>query len=334
MSKEQSTIIKGVAILLMIFLHLFNHDVTGDCTPLLFIGNTPFVTILTRACGPVPFFLIVSGYGLHYTYHHKGLTWNGQIRRILKLFITYWLVLAIFVSIGCFLRPDKYPGTPLNAFLNIISWSSSYNAETWFLFPYTVLALIAAFIFKLIDKLGNIKSFILFCIIGFIAMYITSRYIAVYKIHDSIFAHIVTIFNLSFSFIVGAILHRIAEKRSIVIEKAKSHQVITFFLLILLIAIKCLSKISIFNTFYVLIFILLFIQLHLSPIIKNTLLKLGDYSMPMWMIHTFFSAYLFHEFIYGFKYPLLIYLALIIISYLISIPVMMISKKIIKIARI
>ena len=85
---------------------------------------------------------------------------------------------------------------------------------------------------------------------------------------------------------------------------------------------------------FVLIFILLFIQLHLSPIIKNTLLKLGDYSMPMWMIHTFFSAYLFHEFIYGFKYPLLIYLALIIISYLIAIPVMMISKKIIKIARI
>ena len=84
MSKEQSTIIKGVAILLMIFLHLFNHDVTGDCTPLLYIGNTPFVTILTRACGPVPFFLIVSGYGLHYTYHHKGLTWNGQLRRILK----------------------------------------------------------------------------------------------------------------------------------------------------------------------------------------------------------------------------------------------------------
>lgn len=229
MSKEQSTIIKGVAILLMIFLHLFNHDVTGDCTPLLYIGNTPFVTILTRACGPVPFFLIVSGYGLHYTYYHKGLTWNGQIRRILKLFITYWLVLAVFVSIGCFLRPDKYPGTPLNAFLNIISWSSSYNSPVWFLFPYSILTLFAAYIFKLIDKLGNIKSFILFCIIGFIAMFITSRYITVYKIHDSICAHIVTIANLSFDFAIGAILHRIAEKRSLTIDKARAHQIFLLF---------------------------------------------------------------------------------------------------------
>ena len=334
MSKEQSTIIKGVAILLMFFLHLFNHDVTGDCTPLLFIGNTAFVTILTRACGPVPFFLIVSGYGLHYTYHHKGLTWNGQIRRILKLFITYWLVLAIFVSIGCFLRPDKYPGTPLNAFLNIISWSSSYNAETWFLFPYTVLALFAAYIFKFIDKLGNIKSFIFFCVIGFVAMFITSRYIAVYKIHDSIFAHIVTIANLSFSFAVGAILHRIAEKRDLTIDKAKSNQIITFSLLIILIAIKCFIKISFFDTFYVLLFILLFIQLDLKKFIKKNLLKLGEYSMPMWMTHTFFSTYLFHDFIYGFKQPLLIYLVLIIISYVVSIPIMMISRIIIQATKI
>lgn len=334
MSKEQSTIIKGVAILLMIFLHLFNHDVTGECTPLLYIGSTPFVTILTRACGPVPFFLIVSGYGLHYTYHHKGLTWNGQLRRILKLFITYWLILAIFVSIGCFLRPDKYPGTILNALLNITSWSNSYNTETWFLFPYAVLAIFAAYVFKLIDKLGNIKSFILFCIIGFIAMFIISRYITVSKIHDPIISHVVIIANLSFSFAVGAILHRIAEKRSLTIEKSKSHQIIIFFLLIFLITIMCFIKIGIFGTFYALLFIFFFIQLDLKQFIKKTLLKLGEYSMPIWMTHTFFSAYLFHDFIYGFKYPLLIYLVLIIISYFVSIPIMMISRKIIQAIKI
>ena len=256
MSKEQSTIIKGVAILLMIFLHLFNHDVTGNCTPLLYIGNTPFVTILTRACGPVPFFLIVSGYGLHYTYHHKGLTWNGQLRRILKLFITYWLVLAIFVSIGCFLRPDKYPGTPLNAFLNITSWSSSYNAETWFLFPYTILALFAACIFKFIDKLGNLKSFVCFSVIGFTAMYITSRYIAVNKSYDSVFAHIITIANLSFSFAIGAILHRIADKRSLDFEWLKSHQPLTLLFIIALVAIRCLTTVSAWQTFFALFFIL------------------------------------------------------------------------------
>ena len=202
----------------MIFLHLFNRNITNDCTPLLFIGSTPFVTILTRACGPVPFFLIISGYGLHYTYTKKGLSWNSQIRRILKLFVTYWLVLAIFVSIGSFVRPDKYPGTIQEALFNIPSWSNTYNTETWFIFPYTILALFAVYIFKIIDKLGNIMSFVFFFTIGFIAIYITSKYIAANKTYDSIFAHIITIANLSFSFATGAILHRIADKRSLNFE--------------------------------------------------------------------------------------------------------------------
>lgn len=334
MSKEQSTIIKGIAILLMIFLHLFNHNVTNDCTPLLFIGNTPFVTILTRACGPVPFFLIISGYGLHYTYTKKGLNCNGQIRRILKLFVTYWLVLAIFVSIGSFIHPDKYPGTIQNALFNITSWSNTYNTETWFLFPYAVLAIFAAYIFKFIDNLGNLKSFVFFSVIGFIAMYITSRYIAVNKSYDSVFAHIITIANLSFSFAIGAILHRIADKRSLDIKWLKSHQHLTLLFIIALVAIRCLTTISAWQTFFALIFILLFNQLNLSPKIKTIFTKLGEYSMPMWMTHTFFSAYLFHSFIYGFQYPLLIYIILIIISYSISIPIMIVSRNIIQVARI
>ncbi len=334
MSKEKSTIIKGVAILLMIFLHLFNHDITKDCSPFFFIGDTPFVTILTRACGPVPFFLIISGYGLHYTYTKKGLSWNSQLRRILKLFVTYWLVLAIFVSIGSFIRQDKYPGTIIEAILNISSWSNSYNIETWFLFPYAVLAIFAVYIFRIIDKLGNLTSFVLFTMIGFIAMYITSRYISAHKTYDSFFAHIITIANLSFSFAIGAILHRIAEQRSLDFGWAKSHQPLILFFIIALVAIRCLTTVSAWQTFFALFFILLFIQFELPSTIKRLLIKLGEYSMPMWMTHTFFSAYLFHGFIYGFQYPLLIYIILVIISFFISIPIMIVSRKIIQVARI
>jgi len=96
----------------------------------------------------------------------------------------------------------------------------------------------------------------------------------------------------------------------------------------------CFIKVGIFGTFYALLFILIFIQLDLILFIKKTLITLGEYSMPMWMTHTFFSAYLFHDFIYGFKYPLLIYIVLIIISLIVSIPIMMISRRIIRVARL
>ena len=38
--------------------------------------------------------------------------------------------------------------------------------------------------------------------------------------------------------------------------------------------------------------------------------------MIVWFSHTFFSYYLFHDVIYGFKYPLVIFMVLMVISLL------------------
>ena len=60
MSKEESTILKGIAILLMLFLHLFNKATLPEmCHPMIYIGDTPLVHILTRATNPVDFFVIL-----------------------------------------------------------------------------------------------------------------------------------------------------------------------------------------------------------------------------------------------------------------------------------
>ncbi len=41
MTKEQTTILKGVAILMMLFLHSFNgSNLSTVCEPLIFIGGT------------------------------------------------------------------------------------------------------------------------------------------------------------------------------------------------------------------------------------------------------------------------------------------------------
>lgn len=118
MSKAQSTQLKGIAILMMLFLHLFNHWTPGEYTPWFFIGERPLVYILSRACNPVGIFLMLSGYGLHYSYTHHSLTTKGQIKRLLRIYIYYWLILLIFVSIGHFVDKDKYPGSLWDILLN------------------------------------------------------------------------------------------------------------------------------------------------------------------------------------------------------------------------
>lgn len=41
---------------------------------------------------------------------------------------------------------------------------------------------------------------------------------------------------------------------------------------------------------------------------------MGGHSTNLWLVHTFFAYYLFHDFIYGLKYPLVMYVVLIVLS--------------------
>ena len=96
MTKQETQIMKGVAVLLMIFLHLFNqmHNVEL-CESFIYIGNMPFVYWLSAATNPVSFFLILSGYGMHFI-HVRTERWS----RVAKLYLHWWVILALFTEIG------------------------------------------------------------------------------------------------------------------------------------------------------------------------------------------------------------------------------------------
>lgn len=75
MTREESLIMKGVAILLMLFYHLFNRiDYVDMCQTIICIDNIPLVHILTKAANPVAFFIMLSGYGLYIS--HKKESYN------------------------------------------------------------------------------------------------------------------------------------------------------------------------------------------------------------------------------------------------------------------
>lgn len=332
MSKETSLMLKGVAIFMMLFLHLFNSpNLLDSCHPLFFIGDVPIVSILTRVCKPVEFFLMLSGYGLYYIYsHNRDMGWKAQGKRLLRLYITYWIILFIFVGVGSYIRPAKYPGNWLEILGNITSWNSSYNAEHWFLFPYACLSLTAVYIFRLIDRLEKWKYLTLFALFHFVAGYIISRYIAVEKSYDSVFAHFITYIELTFDFVLGAFLYQIHQIKGAKIKVLGGNNVLVLFLLLVLIALQCFVKTSAFSFIYVFCFFILFLQLRIGKVVSLCLQFLGEYSMVMWLTHTFYCYYLFHNFIYGFDNPILIFLVLMVITIFISIPIKYVADSLIK----
>ena len=85
MYKQETQIIKGIAILMMLVLHLFNNGSANQLQHLLWIDNQPFLQILTRAANPIFFFCFCGGYGLYYTYqrgkdsHHYRWISSGHV---------------------------------------------------------------------------------------------------------------------------------------------------------------------------------------------------------------------------------------------------------------
>ena len=330
MNKETSTIIKGIAILMMLFYHLFGRDnLTEICTPLLYIGNTSLVHYITNACYPVSFFMILSGYGLTYCYKKNQLSPIIQSKRILKLYVHYWLVLLIFVTIGHFIKPDIYPNNLINVLINIIGINCTYNGEIWFLLPYTIISMLSWWIINFVYNLND-KRKIFITLIVYSVIFLIARYIGYHLPKNEIIAtlliQLVYIVQLTFYFSLGILLFRLLENEPTALKAVKP--TIYFIIIIVLFFIKSMIKVTIADGLYAFIIIFCISHLQLHKFFHNVFYKLGLNSMPMWMTHTFFAIYLFQNFIYGFKYPLLIWLVLIALSYLVSIPILKIGNRI------
>ena len=311
-SKDKSQLIKGIVIIMMIFLHLFDKNNTDLCDNLIYIGDQPFTKWLSNACSPVGFFVLLSGYGLAYTYEKGNLSFAKQLKRIFKLYMHYWIILAVFLSIGCYMYADRYPGSWQRILINVTGWKTDYNFEMWFLFPYSLVALTSMYIIKAIEKIGYLCAVAITACMNFGACYIISRYHATILADNSVLAMGVVYAQFLYQFTIGVMFCR-----------AKFQ-------------IKVVATINISVTYivYVPLMTFLFCQLSYPKWMDSILTELGRKSMPMWMIHTWYCYYLFQEQVYSLKYPIFILGGVIFLSYLTAIPFMWITKKVLALTNI
>lgn len=312
MTRQQSQMMKGVAILLMIFLHLFNQESNvALCHNLLFVDGTPLVSILSRAANPVAFFLILGGYGLYRAYE-KGD--RHRWSRLLKLMIHYWVILLIFVTVGHFIQPYAYPGSFLKILSNVSGYQTTYNGEMWFLLPYVILSACSKPLFGFIKRFCAWQVVTVTLFIHLVTSYCISRYGAEFLYSNYWAYDPLLVFHFLFNFCLGAMTARcnFFERLSARIGKIRHIGILGLSGVIVLVSISCVFKYNFFYAFGI-ITCLLFVKM--PHRIKTTLGKLGDQSMNMWMIHSWFCYYLFHHFIYSFEYPPLIFVVVTVISY-------------------
>lgn len=321
LSKEKSTIIKGIVISMMLAYHLFNHAHISLCEPLLYIGDKPFISWLIKACAPVAFFMLLSGYGLAYKFSHGGLNFKSQFNRILSLYLHYWIILTLFLIIGHMIKPADYPGSFKRIWTNFSSWSVSYNAEMWFLLPYAIISLLSLYIFKILSKFGDIKTLFATIVINIITSYIISRYGSTLFTHHLIY-NILLCFHLLVSFVTGAVLYRTSMKLNRSVPQWG-----IWLLIIALVTVTCITHGAVRYLLYSPLLVILLAHVKWPKHLKSILLELGRKSMPMWMIHTWLAYYLFQPQVYSLKYVPLIFIAVLVSSYIISIPIMWLADR-------
>ena len=333
MSRDETQILKGVAILMMLWLHLFlNLDVANGCINFLFINGVPFSHILTKACRPVNIFLILGGYGLYCVYI-KG---NDKRRyfRIFRLYVHYWIVFALFVPLVLFLSPKTINVHSISIVIkSLMAYNTTWNTPCWFLLPYSILSLSYPFLFRLLDKYDIKLTLIIIISIEILQSQCYVSYQSFFKNHSMLIL-INNIAGYVEPFILGAILRKyyLVEKLKNTTKSFQWKSSVVLFILIIIITLKCSTSIF-YLSIYEVSFIFLFLLINRSKWIDDVLMFFGKHSMNMWMIHHMIYFY-FSDLTYSPKYPILIWIGLILMSLFSSCIVNLISKYIEKIVPI
>ena len=325
-SRENSTIIKGIAILMMVFYHLFGFNYAEQCVNLFHIGDMPLVTWLARACNPVVLFLLLSGYGLACKYEKGTLNPHHQADRAIFLYAHYWIILAVFVTLGHFMVPSLYPGSLSKVIENATGWHTTYNREMWFLLSYVLVSIASLYIIRSIDKIGYIWAIGITSLLYIVIYFINNHYSA--QLYDNLALYqLLIIVQFLYPFTVG-----VAMRRTSINLNRHLPQWAVLAGILLLVFILCVTNLHLCYMFCAPLMVILFSHIRYPRLLKAMFIELGKKSMPMWMIHTWLAYYLFESQVYSLRHPLLIFIALTIASFLLSIPVMWLAGRLRQVA--
>ena len=301
---------KGVAILLMVWVHLGWQYPTLQ--HFLYIGDTPLLAFLGGATNPVDFFLLLSGYGMHYIYK-LGTGDKHKWSRLGKLYSHWILCVLLFLCIGLVL--DRYyTGERLDfmpAFLNLTAISPSWYHPGWFIVPFCLLSLSSPYIFKLIERFKTKWILLAAFLFGTVVLFMISRIGSSY-----IFKNLWMFIPLHYcelipAFLFGAMMHRESGKWRISLGK---WQWTLWIVLMVVFLAKCVVTTAATGPIYPVIATILFLSAPRKACVDKTLSFLGRHSMNIWFIHYYICLYLFKEELYSVKYPLLAYVICVLVS--------------------
>lgn len=147
-TKRQSAMLQGIAILMMVYHHLFSYAETyASLLPFMQVETVRQIAWFCKIC--VGIFAFVSGYGMYTVFSSQRQERFGQgllveyrcvLVRILRLYGKLWLVLLIFKGIDVLILGQSIALVELPG--NLTALNPTYNGAWWYVEQYAKMLLV------------------------------------------------------------------------------------------------------------------------------------------------------------------------------------------------
>lgn len=337
MTKRHSQMLYGIAILLMLYHHLFCIPEKLNCNYISIIGTMETrIAWFAKIC--VAVYAFISGYAACKYVKNKcnsmtsvkeifGESCKYSIKRILFFLKKFSIVFVIFIPLGIAL--NYVTESFWDCMRGLISTKGCVNAEWWYARQYIFMLIVFPFMHLIIDRIIIFwritkKKFLITCTIVFLAVgvffllggweyqkrYIEMRPFLIYS-NTSIYLRV---------FFIGYLCARL----DLFVIRNTSQHLWRRTIPAILSLVGCFAIRTFLTTEpgYSSVDVLLVVPFCLSiclllreqGIVAKILQWLGKYSTYIWLTHTFFCYYYFQKFITISRVSIVMYVQLLCVS--------------------
>lgn len=342
LTKKDSLCLKGIAIIMLLFYHLYREEFLYEKYDVNFFPFTEnlaiSIIIMFKIC--VSIFAFISGYGLLISIKGKKLEridvakWN--ITRLLKTMSGFYFVYIVVFIVTMLLNrlpikvyfSEATTAAPLYALIDFLGLSNLFATPSlitawWYMSAAIVFILLVPVVYLLSKKVGYFPIIFLFIILP--------------RLLHTGYPGGINPYPFILPMIFGMIFadYKLFEKISAFLEKSKIIYVATFFVMIIALAYYILfynnvSEIAQWEFKYGIfpIIVICFLRYFVIriPGIKSILAFLGVYSMNIFLVHNFMRHIYLKDFLFSFKNFIVIFLVLLVLSLIIAIIIEWVKK--------
>lgn len=326
LTKKDTQMAKGIAVLGMVMLHLFCRLGNLPYTPWIWVGEVPLIYYLGLfgdIC--VPIFCFCSGYAHYLMADIQGSRYQKRLPgKALRFLSNYWIVVVLFSLLGLvFDRSGQIPGSWKDFAGNMLVVNMNYNGAWWFVSTYLILLVLSPAFAALTKRLNG-----LVLIAGSFCVYFAA-YVFRFNLTVSLpnpvlqwcWEQAILLGTSQFSYAVGMVCRKYGvagTMRRWLEGRSALRRMIVFGLPAAAFLVHCVEQSLVVAPFTASAVLSGLFLAKLPVWVEKCFLVLGKHSTNIWLVHMFFYHRLFPGFVFTAEYPVLILLLMLAICFTVS----------------